>query len=477
MSLQPFTTHEPEAKRTTHAMLVPWGLFARHIGLIEALAKVPIPQRTQEHAPQSKLIEFFVAILGGCAYLQDISRGVHPLDQDQAVADAWGQPGWADYSGVSRTMHHCTAETVQAVRQAAERVSRPFIDREVVLAVQENGVVVYDGDLTGRPVSSTSTTYPGAAFGWMDDSVRLGYQAALVSMHSPTYGRMWLSVMPHPGDTVSCHQAEALVRAAEARTGVWPLRRTDLLEKRILEQRIELQHAQRRLSERQAHVQVAQRKMQAASDEWRRSLREVAHWMERDGPPRGVSRPYSHLAKARQKVAVQWRRLRRRGLDVQRARQAVARQSQKVHCIQNELAVLEVRLARLLEENRTNRGPVRAIFRLDGGFGSGENLAFLIEMGYEVYGKAVSDKVTAALRRRVTSSMQWRRVGDNAEMVARSALKLDFCPYPLDVGLERFRTGQQERHATLVHYGSQPVTGDLVHWFDFYNARQTIEMV
>ncbi len=281
--------------------------------------------------------------------------------------------------------------------------------------------------------------------------------------------------MPHPGDTVSCHQAEALVRAAEARTGVRPVRRTDLLEQRIWEQRIELQHAQRRLGERQAQVQVTRRKMQAASEEWRRSLRDVARWMELDGPPRGVSRPYSRLAKARQRVAVRWRRLQRRGREVQRARQVVARQSQKVHRLQNELATLEARLAHLLEENRTNRGPVQATFRLDGGFGSGENLAFLIEMGYEVYGKAISDKVSAALRRRVTDPARWTRVGDNAEMVAWSALKLDFCPYPLDVGLERFRTGQKERHATLVHYGSHAVSDDLVRWFDFYNARQTIE--
>jgi hypothetical protein len=456
-------------------MLIPWGLFAQRIGLIDELAGVSIDQRTREHAPQSKLIEFLVAILGGCAYLQDISRGVHPLDRDQAVADAWRQPAWADYSGVSRTLHHCTLETVQAIQQAVERVSRPFIDREVVLALRESGVVVYDGDLTGRPVSSTSTTYPGAAFGWMDDSVRLGYQAALVSMHSPTYGRMWLSVRPHPGDTVSCRQAEALVRAAEARTGVRPLRRTELLAERIQEQWAELQDAQRRLVERQAQLEVTRRKVQTVADDWRHSLLEVARLLEQDGPPRGVTRPYSRLSKARKRVDVRWRRLQRRSREVARARQAVARQSQKVHRLQTERATLEARLTYLVDENRTNRAPVRAIFRLDGGFCSGENLAFLIEMGYEVYGKAISDKVTCALRRRVTAQTKWTRVGDNAEMVAWSALKLDFCPYPLDVGLEHFHAGQKKRYATLVHYGAQAVTGNLVGWFDFYNGRQTIE--
>jgi hypothetical protein len=140
-----------------------------------------------------------------------------------------------------------------------------------------------------------------------------------------------------------------------------------------------------------------------------------------------------------------------------------------------EMAALESRLEQFIAENRRNRAPVRAIFRLDGGFGSGENLAWLIEMGYEVYGKAISDKVTGALKKRVTNQRAWTRVGDNAEMTAWARLKLDFCPYPLDIGLERFHTGRKQRYATLVHYGPQPVTRDLGRWFDFYNSRQTIE--
>jgi hypothetical protein len=60
-------------------------------------------------------------------------------------------------------------------------------------------------------------------------------------------------------------------------------------------------------------------------------------------------------------------------------------------------------------------------------------------------------------------------------MIAWPKLKLDFCPYPLDLGPERFRTGRKERYASLVHYGQQPVPGDLGAWFDFYNRRQTIE--
>ena len=59
---------------TSHAMLVPWGLYGQRIGLVEKLEEVPIPQRRRQHTPQTKLIEFFVSILAGCAHLQDISR-------------------------------------------------------------------------------------------------------------------------------------------------------------------------------------------------------------------------------------------------------------------------------------------------------------------------------------------------------------------------------------------------------------------
>ena len=175
MDLQPDDRADATtAGLTSHAMLVPWGLFAQQIGLIERLREVPLAQRTRDHTPQDKVIEFLVATLSGCPYLQDISQGAHPLDQDQVVAQAWGQEGWADYSGVSRTMAACTSDTVAALEAALIDVSRPFLEQEVLLALRQQGVLLYDGDLTGRPVSNSSHSYPEAAFGWMDDEVRLG---------------------------------------------------------------------------------------------------------------------------------------------------------------------------------------------------------------------------------------------------------------------------------------------------------------
>ena len=57
MSQLPTETQKaPTATLTSHAMLVPWGLFARRIGLVEALEGVPIPQRQREYTPRLMLV-------------------------------------------------------------------------------------------------------------------------------------------------------------------------------------------------------------------------------------------------------------------------------------------------------------------------------------------------------------------------------------------------------------------------------------
>jgi len=218
---------------TQHALMIPWGHFAQEIGLIPGIEAVKLNQKIYEHTPQAKVIEFFAAILSGVKYLQDISLAAHPLDKDLAVAQAWGQANWADYTGISRTLKQLSWAEARAIVAVLEKVGQPFVQSELNLLRSLKQTLQYDGDLTGLPVSNTSRTYPNAAYGHMSDEIRLGYQAGLVSFQCPTYGRMWLSVEHHAGDTVSCTQAEALVLAAEKRSGQRPKRRTDLLQNRI----------------------------------------------------------------------------------------------------------------------------------------------------------------------------------------------------------------------------------------------------
>jgi hypothetical protein len=95
---------ETKTQNTQHAFLVAWGWFGEHIGLPQRFQELTLKQKHYHHTPQTKVLEFFVSILGGLEHLQDISLAAHPLDKDRATADAWGQPEWADYSGVSRTL-------------------------------------------------------------------------------------------------------------------------------------------------------------------------------------------------------------------------------------------------------------------------------------------------------------------------------------------------------------------------------------
>ncbi len=120
------TSPEISDKLTQHAMLVIWGLYARQIGLVQALEQVKLKQKNRTHRPQTKVLEFLVAMLAGFRHLKDISRSAHPLDQDQMTAEAWGQTAWADYSGVSRTLQQLTAEEVTELVAVLEAISQPY---------------------------------------------------------------------------------------------------------------------------------------------------------------------------------------------------------------------------------------------------------------------------------------------------------------------------------------------------------------
>jgi len=459
---------------TDHAMLVVWGQYAHCLGLIQAIEQIPMPQKTVQHSPQGKVIEFLVAILGGLEYLKDISLSARPLDKDQAVARAWGQPGWADHSGVSRTLSQLSEADVRQIADALERVTQPLLDLEVERALS-SGTFVLDGDLTPRPVSNTSKSYPDAEYGHMSDRLQLGYQAAIVSLKSPTYGRIGLSAQQHSGKTVSATQAEDLAFEAERRLGRRPLRRT-----KMLAQRIELiqplgQDLSKKVAAAQHKLELAQANQAEVANQLEQ-LREQLATLQADYDERQrPERPHSYLAKARRKVVVYQQRLERRCQAVDKATQWLERQQVRLAEWKAFRAMLEERLQRFQDENAANPAPIEAVFRLDAGFGTSENVALLIEMGYEVYTKPYCNWLSGLLSEMSAKRVGWQRVGDNAEMIARKAVSLDGFPYPLDIGYQRFWTGNRFRFTALLHFGDQQVTDDLPTWFQDYNARQLIE--
>lgn len=442
------SNHAIQVQDTQHAFLVAWGWFAEHIGLVQALQDIPLRQKKYTHTPQTKVVEFLVAILAGLEHLQDISLSAHPLDLDQAVAEAWGQPGWADYSGVSRTLSSLNWDEAHAWAQVLEQVSQPLIQSELDVLRSRHQRLRFDGDLTGLPVSNSSRTYPHAAFGHMDAEIRLGYQAAVVSLDSPTYRRLWLSAAHHPGDTVSCTQAEALVLAAEARTGLRPLRRTDLLSQRIEAFERQTETTRQRWLIQQAAVQKAHDRLAEACRQVPERQAILADLEESYRVRPRKERPTSRLALAGKRLKAAERRCQSRKRALQSAERRLAKTQTQWDEQQDELKRLKERLARFERDNVTNLAPVEAEFRLDAGFGTYENVALLIEMGYEAYTKAHNHQVVTFLKRKTGPETTWTRVGANAEMEAWEDLLFKHCPYPLDVGLERFPglSGQDRLH-------------------------------
>jgi len=465
-----------QAIQTQHAMLVIWGLFAQQIGLVDKIEKVKLSQKSREHTPQRKVLEFLTAILAGCEHLKDISRSAHPLDQDEAVAEAWGQEKWADYSGVSRTLASLSQSETDELIEAFNEIEQPYLTQEIESALSSQEHLVYDADLTGRPVSSTSNTYPDAAFGYMGDTIQLGYQSALVSLHSPTYGRLWISNHLHPGDTVSVTEAKELVLSAEVRTKIRPLRRPELVKERIEQDEAELSrlHEKAATSEEKlltAKAVVREVQLQLGEANSLFSTYEREYSSENREPT-----AHCRFTRTKRKIATYQERLPRCQKQLDVAQRRFERHQRKYQEYLLSLEQLRIHYQQLLTDNEGNPHPVRIIFRIDAGFASQENIDWLIEMGYEIFTKDRGTKAKDILAQTLSDTTEWHRVGRNATMTTFPSTTLDGTfTYPLDAALLRYQTGETVRQSVLFHFGTDDVVSEPEYWFHRYNERQTIE--
>ena len=446
---------------TEHGMLVAFGEFLQQHGLLERLRQVPIAQKTHAFNPQDKLIEFLAGIMSGIEHLQDLNYGPRPLAKDSTVAQAWGVERFAHFTTVGRTLTACNEQTVTAVEAALTGFSRPFIETTVQELVRRGQRLVYDFDLTGQAVSSTSTTYPDAAFGWMNDHVRLGYQLARVCL-SPREGeRIWLAGFHQPGDTVSATCLKALVQAAEAQTGVRPRRRPELVTQRIATQQAVVECTRRLADQQQTRLQRLRQTHTTVTGK-------LYH------AEQVLKGPISSVKQARLRVQADgWqRRLPRLVEQIAQAERVLVTHQARLAEQETRWVALRAWQAQLAADNQANPNAPEIEARMDAGFASGDNLAWLLEMGYAPNTKAPNAQITTALRAQLPRGATWEKVGDNAEMVLIGEHTLHGCPYPLTVAVERFKVGPTFKYATLVRAGPVPA---LPLWFAQYNTRQTIE--
>lgn len=450
--------------QTDHGLLVAFGEFLQQHGLLNQMMQVPISQKTRTHSPQAKLVEFMAGIFSGIEYLSDLNDGAHPLAQDDSVARAWGLPGFAHYSGVSRTLEVCDTQTVREVRHAIESFSQPFIGTAVHELLHADQPLVYDLDLMGQAVSATSTTYPEVAFGWMNDHLRLGYQLARLCLTTRTGERIWLNGFHHPGNTVSTSCLQELIHAAETATQVRPRRRPELVQQRITATEKLMERPQRLLAQQET------KRTQLQKTELQLRVKIVQAEQALKTPIFTV-----RAARLRERVQTWQARLLRLAQQQTNGERAMAHHQTYLNELTMRASELQAWHAQLEADNRTNPNPPVCEVRMDSGFSGGAQVAWLIEMGYQVNTKAPSDKTTTALRQQVAATTSWTRVGANAEMSQSVAYQLHDCPYPLRAALERFKVGERYEQATLLQFRDVGTPPPLADWFQSYNARQTIE--
>ena len=460
---------------TDHAWLVVMGQFAQALGLVKELEAVPIDQKQgPKCTPQTKLIELLVGILGGIEYLQDLNLEAHPIAADPTIAQAWAQAVFAHYSGVSRTLEAADESTLAAVIETLRQVSQPFIQEAVMETIRKRGCLTADVDLTGREVSPSSTDYKDATFGWMADDIHKGYQAAILSLVCERWQRLLLALQRYTGRTHSAECLQAMVRELEQVLGMRPQRRVA---------RVQHQHQvlQARIQQVQDHLERNQRKEKALrtligqSRSEAKALQAEVVRLENEYQARGwEEKPHSQLAKTRHTLAAAQKREQRAWRDVKKVQTIRANQEDEMHTLQEQQTHLDEWLAELEADNLANPNPIPFVLRIDAGFSTGQNLAWLIEMGYIVLTKAHHASISHSLQQRLAEPVSWTRVGRNAEAVNMGNYYQNDCPYPLQAMLVRYHLPDELRHTTLLYYADTPAPA-LPQWFRRYNARQTIE--
>lgn len=216
---------------TEHGILVPLGRFVRQIGIDHALGRVPMGMKTVIHSPGEKLAELLCHICGGGMHVTELEYHAHPLREDQAVAEAWGQTSFASASGVNALLRQAPAEAVLVLRRELQMLLAPY-RRRVLRHLASVGIVV-DLDLTGLVVSDQATTYEGADYGYMGETGKLGkgdqFARAQVTTEQES---LVLGGFLHPGHTVSSQTVDELIGLIEATLGR-PRRRVEVLAARL----------------------------------------------------------------------------------------------------------------------------------------------------------------------------------------------------------------------------------------------------
>ena len=394
--------------------LIPCGLYAQRISLIEIFAKhLKIDMKSVKHSPIDKVMELFVSIIAGCPDNKTINNRLVP---DKLAALAWGQEQFADQSQVNIVLHRVDEENLKEL----EDIYQDLFRRQGLSVRQSSSQpLVIDVDMTGISVSETSRTYEGAQFGYMEvrEKKAKGYQFSLAYVGEK---EEILGGLLDPGNTHCATKLPDLTRLIEKRVGRPPLRR---------------------VSHMQSYLHRLQRKDQALRGMVQKKTQQL-----------GAARKSSRIATLSQRIS---------------------KNKKKMEALTAKINTLQERI----ESFKQDQNPIGSrliIIRGDAGYGTADNVALLFELGYEFVLKGYSSSASFSLASSVPEEA-WRAINSSLDMVEAQTNFITGCPYPVRIVLGRKKIpGKNPQYFHLITTLPKTEFG-LKQLLKLYNRRQSIE--
>lgn len=132
---------------SAHTSLAAIGAKMRKHKLFEPIVQeVKIAQKIVKYTPSEKLLDAFLAMLAGAQGMVEVNKCVRA---DPGLQRAFGRTGCAEQSVVQDTLDACTAENVNQMHQAAEKIFRRH--SQTYRHDYQLNWQVLDVDMTGRP--------------------------------------------------------------------------------------------------------------------------------------------------------------------------------------------------------------------------------------------------------------------------------------------------------------------------------------
>lgn len=435
---------------TNHGRLILDGHFAQRIGLLQAFKEMALPGKTILHAPDEHLATAFINVLAGHRQLQQISRGEAPLRADPALAHAWGQEQFPEVSGVCRHLHAADWEIAEGVRGQLRAVFAPYVAMCRGRAEGLGERLVVDWDLSAKEITTDATSEPFAAYGHMGSGLGKGYQWAEATLRGKgpegEERPVCLGGFLRPGNAHPPECLESLRLITEAALG-HPRRRPELLARRLACVQVQTQHQEERVDLLRDRVEGGEGRRGAAKRHLWEARKRLAEGQE-------SQEAQAELAvRARRRLEGAQGRLEgsRGRLEVGQARLEEMRRTEEA---------MTERLERLRAENEAieaGERPATAIeLIMDAGFGGSEQVATLIEEGYELTTKAISPATVHALLRRESVGevvfTDWQAVSANAQVSECTEPHYAACPHPLRLlGYRKKLAASKSREAHTTH--------------------------